>query len=146
MEETPDIAQDENTEPVEAPKKRGLFAPLLQSRTLMLCAILSALIHASLYFGLNIRQMFSSEADIEFSRSVGIALLQRAGVVPPQGAAAPPKPAAPAPPAPEPAKPEEPKPEEPKPEPKPEEPKPEPKPEEPKPEPPAFVNIESEVV
>ena len=104
----------------------------------MLCAILSALIHASLYFGLNIRQMFSTEADIEFSRSVGIALLQRAGVVPPKGASSPPppKPAAPAQPAPEPAKPEEPKPEpkpeEPKPEPKPEEPKPEPKPEEPK--------------
>ena len=137
MEDRQPIAQDEPDEPVEAPKKRGLFAPLLQSRTLLLCALLSALIHGALYFGLNIRQMFSSEADIEFSRSVGIALLQRAGVVPPQGAAAPPKPAAPAPPAPEPAKPEEPKPEEPKPEepkpePKPEEPKPEPKPEEPK--------------
>ena len=69
MEDRQPIAQDEPDEPVEAPKKRGLFAPLLQSRTLMLCAILSALIHASLYFGLNIRQMFSTEADIEFSRS-----------------------------------------------------------------------------
>ena len=133
MEENPQTSQEGADEPVEAPKKRGLFAPLLRSRTLMLCALLSALLHAAIYYGLNIREMFNSEPDIEFSRSVGIALLQRAGVVPPQGAA-PPKPAAPAP---EPAKTEEPKPEEPKPEePKPEEPKPEePKPEEPKPEP-----------
>ena len=92
MEDWQPIAQDEADEPVEAPKKRGLFAPLLQSRTLLLCALLSALIHGALYFGLNIRQAFSTEADIEFSRSVGIALLQRAGVVPPQGAASPPPP------------------------------------------------------
>lgn len=126
MQERQPTAQDEAEGPIEPPKPRGLLSQLANSRTLLLCAVLSALIHAALYFGLNIREAFDSQPDIEFSRSVGIALLQRAGVVPPQGASAPPKPAAPAP---EP-KPEEPKPEEPKPEePKEKAPKPEPPPE-----------------
>ena len=139
MDDTPQTTEATAAEG-EGPKQRSLLALLRSNRVLLLCAILSALLHAAIYYGLNIREMFTAEHDIEFSRSVGIALLQRAGVVPPQGAAAPapakPEVAKPEPPAaePEPPKPEEPKPEEPEPEePEPEEPKPEePKPEEPK--------------